>query len=237
MYKYREVYTDIKNNILTNHYRAGSLMPTQEELAEKYSISRLTLRKVLQMLGDEGLVYSKQGAGTFVRPRMADSPDEILPLNSPIGVTYSHRSQEISSKVLHFDARLPTALEQKNLNIEANEPVYEIKRVRYLNGKHYSFEHTIMPTRIAPLDEKILHKSIYDYLGSKNIMMTDARRVVYAEAADAETSQAMGVDLNCPMLVIEQTAYDQKGRAFEYSVSQFIKDHSKFVFDVHRQWF
>ncbi|VDG19768.1 GntR family transcriptional regulator [Lactiplantibacillus mudanjiangensis] len=234
MYRYKEIYSDIKRDILRNHYRAGTPMPTQEALADKYKVSRLTLRKSLKMLSDEGLIHSQQGSGTIVRSQMADHLGELLPLDLPIGTTYTHRDQAITSKVLFFGARLPNETEQKNLRIEANEPVYEIKRARYRNGKNYSYEHTIMPTRILPLDEEILAGSIYDHLGEKNVFMTDARRVVYAEGADSESGSALAVKPGTPLLVIEQIAYDQKGSAFEYSTSRFVEDHSKFVLDVHR---
>lgn len=234
MFKYREVYSDIKRDILTNHYRAGNPLPTQEELSEKYNISRLTLKKSLHLLEEEGLIFSKRGSGTYVRQRLDTSTGELLPLDLPVGVTYSHRDQKITSKVLHFDARLPNKVEQKNLQIKANEPVYEIKRLRSINGKKYSFEHTIMPVSIIPIDEDVLKGSLYDYLGSvAKLQLTDARRIVFADAANEEDHTVFEVDPGSPLFVIEQVAYDQKGRAFEYSISKFIGDQSMFVLDVH----
>jgi GntR family transcriptional regulator len=236
VYLYREVYSDIKKDILTNHYRAGKPMPTQDDLATKYATSRLTIKKALQLLKNEGLIFSTQGSGTYVRPRVMDSEDELMPLNAPIGAVYSHRDQKVTSKVLHFDARLPHQIEQQNLGIASSDPVYEIKRARFINGHHYSFEHTIMPTAIAPLNKEILEGSVYDYLGSHaKLQLADARRIVYADAADQETADALAIPVGSPILVIEQTAFDQKGRAFEYSISKFIHDHSRFVLDVHRE--
>lgn len=235
MYRYREVYSDIKKNILTNHFRAGQPLPTQDNLAAHYGVSRITLKKAINMLVSDGLVYSKQGSGTYVRPRMAGTSDELLPLDSPIGVTYSHRDQEIKSELRHFGARLPNETEQRNLGVKANEPVYEIKRVRYVNGHHYSYEHTMMPTDLVELDEKILAGSVYDYLGSKGIQLVDARRIIFAGKADEETAAALDIPVGEAILNIEQTAYDQEGRAFEYSVSKFRYNNSKFVVDVHRQ--
>lgn len=234
MYRYREIYSDIKRDILTNHYRAGNLLPTQEILSKKYDVSRITLKKALDLLTDEGLILSKQGSGTYVRPRMDHQSGELLPLDIPIGTTYSHRDQKIRSKILHFDARLPDKKEQQNLQIKASDPVYEIKRIRFVNDKKYSYEHTIMPVTIAPLDEDILKGSIYDYLGHyAKLQLTDARRVVYAESADQQTAQALDLTTGSAVLVIDQIAYDQKGRAFEYSRSRFIGGRSKFVLDVH----
>ncbi|WP_125763956.1 GntR family transcriptional regulator [Companilactobacillus hulinensis] len=234
MYRYREIYSDIKKNILTNHYRAGTPLPTQEVLSEKYDVSRLTLKKALNLLLDEGLVFSKQGSGTYVRKQIEQSDDELLPLDLPIGVTYSHRDQKITSKVIDFGARLPDENEQKNLGIKSNEPVYEIKRSRFVNGEHYSYEHTVMPTDIVPLDEKVIAGSIYDYLGDHKIRLTDARRIVFADSADDETSHALDIENGDAVLCIEQVGYDQSGRPFEYSISKFKNEKSKFVLDVHR---
>ncbi|GEO57764.1 GntR family transcriptional regulator [Companilactobacillus bobalius] len=238
MYRYKEIYSDIKNNILTNHYRAGKPLPTQEILSEKYDVSRLTLKKALNLLLDEGLIVSRQGSGTYVRNRPLKKSDELLPLDMPIGVTYSHRDQKVTSKVIDFGARLPTEEESKNLSIKRNEPVYEIKRERFVNEKTYSYEHTIMPTSIVPLDEKIVAGSIYDFLGEHKVAMTDARRIVYAQGADEEIAQGLNIKVNDPVLTIEQIVFDQDGRAFEYSHSSFLSEKSKFVFDVHRtdQW-
>ena len=113
LYLYWEVYSDIKKDILTNHYRAGKPLPTQETLAKTYQTSRLTIKKALRILQDEGLIYSKQGSGSYVRARATDDDKELLPLDAPIGVTYSHRDQKITSKLLYFDARLPNETEQK----------------------------------------------------------------------------------------------------------------------------
>ncbi|MDN6626062.1 MAG: GntR family transcriptional regulator [Pisciglobus halotolerans] len=234
MYRYREIYSDIKRNILTNHYRAGTLLPTQEVLSAKYEVFRITLKKALNLLEDEGLVYSKRGSGTYIRSRKENASEELLPLDLPVGVTYTHRDQKITSNILHFNARLPTEEEKTDLSIGSNEPVYEFKRVRTLNDNIYSYEHAVMPVSIASLNEEILKGSVYDYLGSyAKLRLTDSRRVVYAKEADNEISNALNIKIGSPVLVIEQVAYDQTGRAFESSKSYFIGTQSKFVLDTH----
>ncbi|MGK0551394.1 GntR family transcriptional regulator [Enterococcus faecalis] len=234
MYKYREIYSDIKRDILTNHYRAGTLLPTQEFFSEKYGVSRITLKKALILLENEGLIFSKQGSGTYVRQKIENNGSELLPLDLPIGTTYSHRDQKISNRILYFDAGLPSPEAQQQLNLKANEPIYEFKRVRAINHKVYSFEHVMMPVHIAPLDISILEGSVYDYLGQHvKLQLVDARRIVYAQPATQELSEVLKIDLGAPVFVIEQIGYDQKGRAFEFSRSYFISSQTKFVLDVH----
>lgn len=230
---YKIVYSDIKKDILFNHYRAGKRMPTQESLCKKYNISRMTLIKVLNQLKKEGLIYSRQGAGTFVRPHLSNEKEKLLPLTSPIGTTYSHRDQTISTTVADFQARLPLKEEQEMLGIPKSQPVYDFTRIRQINGEYYSLEHTIMPSNIIALDEHILEKSLYDYLGKHKIFITDARRIVYADVADKEVAKTLHIPLKDPIFVIEQIAYDQKGRAFEYSTSRIVGKGNQFLIDIH----
>lgn len=231
--KYKMVYSDIKKDILFNHYRAGSRMPTQAELCNKYDISRMTLIKVLRQLQHEGLVYSKQGSGTYVRPKLSHKNVELLPLTNPIGTTYSHRDQTIKTTVLDFNAHLPENDEMELLEIPKSQPIYDFHRLRQINDEYYSLEHTIMPTNIVPIDQDIAKGSIYDYLGLHKVFITDARRIVYATAADKYIAKHLHVPLNEPIFTIEQIAYDQKGRAFEHSTSYFIGKNSRFLVDVH----
>lgn len=234
LYKYREIYSDIKRDILTNHYRAGTLLPTQEFFADKYNVSRITLKKALTLLENEGLIFSKQGSGTYIRSKIDNSTGELLPLDLPVGVTYSHRDQSIKSRLLFFDARLPSKEEQQHLLLNKTDPVYEFKRVRLVNKEIYSYEHVVMPVYIAPLTEEILQESVYDYLGSEvKLQLVDARRIVFADYATEEISNALNIAIDSPILVIEQIAYDQKGRAFEFSKSYFLSKKSKFVLDIH----
>ena len=85
-----------------------------------------------------------------------------------------------------------------------------------------------MPVDIIPIDEKVLKGSLYDYLGSiAKLQLTDARRIVSARAANEEDHSVFNIEIGTPLFVIEQVAYDQKGRAFEYSVSKFNSFHIK----------
>ncbi|MDN6161294.1 MAG: GntR family transcriptional regulator [Atopostipes sp.] len=233
-YKYKEIYSDIKRNILTNHYRAGKLLPTQKELASQYDVSRATINKSLKLLERERLIYSVRGSGTFVRQSIHENSAEFLPLDYPVGVTYSHRDQKIESKVLLFDIAFPNKKVKKKLLLEKNQPVYEFKRLRYLNDKIHSFEHAFMPISVTTLDEEVLKGSVYDHLGvEEKIQLTDAHRVVYASEANEEISEVFQTKIGKSILVIEQTAYDQTGNVFEYSTSYFPSDRAKFGLDIH----
>ncbi len=68
--KYQLIIKDIKKAINSGKYDAGSKLPSENQLSDKYSVSRQTVRKALSQLMDEGYIYARHGAGTFVKERV-----------------------------------------------------------------------------------------------------------------------------------------------------------------------
>ena len=63
---YLQVEADIKNRILSKQYMPGDKLPTENELSAQYNVSKITIRKAIQNLSDEGYVNKVQGKGTFI---------------------------------------------------------------------------------------------------------------------------------------------------------------------------
>lgn len=73
-YNYMRVYQDIKNSILSGGYRHGDQLPTEAELQTTYGISRITVKKAMELLGEDGLIRRYPGKGTFVHLREDTAP-------------------------------------------------------------------------------------------------------------------------------------------------------------------
>ena len=67
MYKYEKISQAIRKQIIEQKIKPGALLPDQNQLAKEFNTTRITIGKALQSLIIEGLIYSKRGAGTFVR--------------------------------------------------------------------------------------------------------------------------------------------------------------------------
>ncbi|MFD1441377.1 GntR family transcriptional regulator [Lacticaseibacillus hegangensis] len=221
MYKYQEVTAELKKMFTSGHYAPGDLLPSQEWLAAHFHTTRLTVRKAIQSLIMDGVVYSKRGAGTFLRKDFRSSQADFTPLNRPVGTTETMKGRKVTSKILSFAARLASEDEQHQLMIGPAEPVYVIERVRYVDGRTYSFEHTIMPVAIMPLTEEILKGSIYAALRAHGITIAGSHRKVYALKATAKDVEALGATLNDPVLAIKQVNYTEEGKPFDYSEVHF----------------
>lgn len=233
MYKYQQIAQALHDMFTDGSYAPGALLPDQEQLAKQFHTTRITIRKAIQLLIVEGIVYSKRGAGTFLRKDFeADADLEDSPIDRPIGTTATQKGRKVTSKVLGFSARMPTAEEQKALVIGKADPVYVIDRVRYVDGTVFAYEHTIMPTTIMPITEEILHGSVYAALMAHGIKIAGSHRKVYAIKATKADVKAIGAKLNDPVLVIKQTSYTEEGAPFEFSESHFPYEHARITADI-----
>ena len=63
---YQQLYEVLRGNIMRGEWKPGDLIPAESELIEQYGVSRITVRQVLDMLVQEGLIYRQRGRGSFV---------------------------------------------------------------------------------------------------------------------------------------------------------------------------
>ncbi|WP_424321286.1 GntR family transcriptional regulator [Lacticaseibacillus chiayiensis] len=232
MYKYQAIAQKLREKFTDGSYQPGDLLPDQKSLANEFNTTRLTIRKAIEQLVLDEVVYVKRGAGTFLRKDIHQKKVRAS-VDKPVGASKTYAGQNVTSKILEFSARLPTEEEQQALLISANEPVYIIRRVRYIDDEVFAYEHTIMPTKLTTLTKKVLEGSIYKHLAQVNhLQISRSHRIISAAKATSEDVKAMGVHLNDPVLVIKQTSYTEEGEPFEYSETHFPYQTSNMVADV-----
>ncbi|MFD1440324.1 MULTISPECIES: GntR family transcriptional regulator [Lacticaseibacillus] len=232
MYKYQQIAQSLHQMFTDGTYAPGALLPDQEQLAKQFHTTRITIRKAIQLLIVEGVVYSKRGAGTFLRKDYRATTGGISPIDQPLGTTATQPGHKVTSKILGFAARMPNESEQEALVICPTDPVYVIDRVRYVDQQLFSYEHTIMPTAIMTITEDMLKGSIYAALKAHGIAIAGSHRTVYAIKATEEDVKAIGAALNDPVLVIRQVSYSVEGEPFEFSESHFPYENASVTADI-----
>ena len=105
---YLQVARTLKEEIVSGAYMVGSLLPTEEELCKRFSVSRYTVREALRLLRDDGLVASRQGAGTVVIPPRASSSDihQVMSINDLLAIGAGTRFAIESIRTVTIDAKL-----------------------------------------------------------------------------------------------------------------------------------
>ncbi|APU72239.1 GntR family transcriptional regulator [Companilactobacillus crustorum] len=235
-YKYKEVANELRRQIQNGKYRPGELIPDQNKIAEDFCTTRITVHKALQLLMIEGMIYSKRGAGTFVRKDYSIDNSingKISPSEQLLGTTETNAGKSVTSKLLELSARIPSYEEAENLLIQPTVPVYVIRRIRYLNDKVFAYERTIMPTSITTLTEDVLKSSVYSHLKKEGFNIEGSHRIVSAKkASQTDIDTGIAEKIGEPVLVINQLSYLDDGQPFEISESRFPYQNSKLTADI-----
>ncbi|MGC6768765.1 GntR family transcriptional regulator [Enterococcus sp. LJL128] len=236
MPKYEEIANILRKRIKNKTYTPDSLLPNQTDLVKEFDVSRMTIKKAINILAMEGLVYSQRGAGTRILNHSFWDKD-TSPANEYQGLSVQMEAanRELSSQVILFEVEFPSEEVQERLIIQPEQPVYKIIRLRLLEKKPYVMEYTYMPVHLAPgLTNEILLHSIYDYLKKElGIQFAGAFRTIQAAKSSEYDQKYLDCAVDDPVLEVEQVVYLKNGQPIEYSRSRNRYDQRGYsVLDV-----
>ena len=220
----------IKREIKIGSLKLGDKLPSEKELCEKYKISRTTVRQALFSLVNQGLLYRKQGKGTFVaRPKLSRGLVEVYSFSKDmknLGLTPS-------SKVLEQEIILATEDLAKNLNSKVREDkVIKLTRIRLADNEPLLIETTYIPYNLAPslIEEDMEHNSLYSILSEKyQLFFSNAVETYEAISIGRKEARLLKCKSLSPGFFIERIAYLEDGTPVELTNSITRADRCKFV--------
>lgn len=234
--KYKTIYDSIKDKILNKEYPANSKIPDEISLCKEYNCSRMTMKKALDLLVQEGLLYRKRGQGSFVMSSNNSKGQIVISERELQGFTKSSQGN-VTSKILEFKLEFANEEIANNLNIHVDDPIYNIFRLRLVNNKPYVLERTYMPTSLIPgITLEVLSHSVYDYIeNTLNLKIASANKTTKADVSNELDHTYLRLKDIEPVLEIDQIAYLDNGIPFEYSISRHRYDLFAFnIFSVRR---
>lgn len=231
--KYLHIYQDIRDKILHNTYPTNSQLPDEITLTKIYDCSRMTIKKALDLLVNEGMIYRKRGQGTFVMTQMAQKRKLIVSERELIGLTKTALRADVpvGSEVLQFHLEFASETVADFLQIPVSSPVYYIERLRLIDHQPYVIEHTYMnPTLTPGITEDILHQSVYAYLEQElQLKIASSKKILRAAPSNDEEQQYLNLKPTEPVFEVEQIGYLDNGTPFEYSISHHRYDLFEFT--------
>lgn len=231
MSKYKDIAENIRKGILDGKYNPNEQLPLEKEMCEYYDVSRITIKKAVDELVDEGLVIKRRGAGTFVKAFDNSDVEGFSMSKQFSGFSEANKDKKVESKIIKFEVIHPTDEIATKLKMTSDDFVYYIIRVRYANGEPIVIEYTYMPIGVIPgIKNDVLHKSIYSYIeNTLNLKIKSAHKTIRAiEPNELEKEYLMIDDKNMPILEMEQIGFLDNGQPFEYSISHHRGDKSEF---------
>ena len=221
MEKYKIIANSIRKRIIEGDYVSDQKLPSEKEIGDEFVASKLTVKKALDILVGEGLIIKRRGAGTFVKSLSVDEMERLIVDNQMRGTTAFNPDKKVTSKVLSFSVVQASQLVSRKLNLVEASPVYEIYRVRFVDGSPSVIEKTYMPLDvISGLTKKNVEGSIYEYIEEKLGLKIESghRTITVRKAADFEADE-LALEYGDPVGIAEQIGYLNTGVQFEYSIS------------------
>ncbi|MTH48534.1 GntR family transcriptional regulator [Intestinirhabdus alba] len=214
----------VKEAVRSGILAQGNILPGERELSQQTGVSRITVRKAMQTLEKEGVVTRARGYGTQINNVFEYSLKEARGFSQQVLLGGKKPDTRWVSK------RIVACPEEaaSQLALSAGSKVYQLKRIRYVDGEAVSLEESWVPVDLIP-DADAIGISLYDYFRSHNISPQRTRSWVSARMPDAEFQGHIQTDSHVPVLVIRQVALDSQQRPVEYSISHCRSDLYVFV--------
>lgn len=205
----------------------GMSLPGERLLAAALGVSRMTLRRALDALGEDGLLLRRQGAPTSVARRLEKAISRLAGFSEDMRA----RGRVPGAAPIARGLRPATSEEAGALGLRAGEPVAWIERVRLADGEPVAVERAVLPRAVLP-DPALIGDSLYaalDLLGARPVRGTQRLRAVAARPADA---QHLRCAPGAPLLCIERRCVDGAGRPVELTETRYLGQTYDFLTDL-----
>jgi GntR family transcriptional regulator len=224
--RYREIERYLRT--LVDGARPGDPLPSEAELCERFSVSRMTVRQALAELTNDGLVERRRGQGTFVAHRPVHRrPGVFLSFTEEM----NRRGMQATSRLLAAGLDEPRRSEVADLGLAPDSQVVRVVRVRLADGVPVALEDAaLVPELRDVLEEDLGNGSLHDALARRGVVATRATGTITARLARASETDLLDLSPQSALLVELRILFDQEGRVFERTETRYVAD--RYVIDV-----
>ncbi len=233
--RHTQVSDWLKERIESGEWSLDDQLPSESQLGKQFSVSRITVRRALQTLESDGLIYRRQGLGSFVGTnrvqqglvRLTDFAEDMVGAGLAASSRVIHSAMEEASEVV-----------ANALKINPGVQVLRLDRVRLGDGEALAYDRTWLPVFYAQLldgrdleNETIYHIMEEDY----QIPMLSGRFRIEAINAPADIGRELGVPWGRALLMIERITVTEASRRVYYQQRFYRSDRVAYELELERK--
>ncbi len=223
--KARRVYLLLRDEIAGGALADGTLLPGESKMAQHHGVSRVTIRRALEALAQDGLIEKRIGAGSVVTAADRGAAQMVADFAS-LMPQLVQMDQDTTARLLSFSygaAPLPVA---EALGLSAGARVQQATRIRLAEGRAFSHLTTYVPEDIAQgYDEADLATSpLFRLLERSGVKIASADQSVTATLAAPDVAEALGVSVGSALLWLKRVVRDAEGCGVEYLSALYRPD-------------
>lgn len=223
--RYRDIAADLRSRVEGGEFTAGRLLPSESALSATYSASRVTIRKALEELRNDGLVDSRQGFGWFVAGSTVRQPLAHL---ATIEAQLEAEGRASHRQILEFAFVRPPARVRATLGVDK---ALKVTRLNLADGEPFACVTVWCPEELgAELSRaQVQERSFYELLP---VAFGGATQTIGADAASAEDAALLQIPVGSPVLVCERVTADAHGTAVLIGEYVFPAHRTEFTVDL-----
>ncbi|MDQ7094433.1 GntR family transcriptional regulator [Desulfosporosinus sp. PR] len=225
---YYQLYKLLEGQIRRGELKPGECLPTENDIALRYEISRMTVRRAISELVSAGMVYAQQGKGTFVaRPKLDNIVFELNDFNEEIkkrGLNY--QTTLLEAKIIRADEELKAKFQIS----EENKRLLYFRTVLSAENERLSYEvkYTIYSKSKPILETELKDPSLPGLVAAHTeYVPVSSKKVLQVAACSQEQALILGIAPQTPVFLIEQTIFDADLKPVGWSKAVYRGDRYK----------
>lgn len=216
---YQQIINKINLQISNGRLNVGDMLPPEADLCEKYSVSRITVRKALSELEKKGIVERHQGKGTFISiPAHKAKLNEVNSFHD----TCRMNGRKPATRVLQSHTLPAGKRDCEELNVSEGSHIVETIRLHCADGLPVILEENHFSMAYSYLLESDLTGSLYGLLRELGVEPSQAIHEITLRPAPLSAARLLKVAEGTPLIHLHEVIYDKKGRPLHTS-GQFIR--------------
>lgn len=222
----------LQREILAKNFQPGEqCLPPELELSDRFGLSRMTVRRAIDELVHEGLVYRAKGQGTFRdRGRIEWRATELFGFTDDMLT----RGLTPGTQVLSKSRMLANSDLACNLEITEGTELFSFVRLRFANGEPLALQTSYLVASLCPglLDED-LSQSLLSILRDKyHLTLSSGMQMISARVPTNDERKLLKLDRGVAILYVRRISRLNTGQSFEYLESTYHGDHYQFVAEL-----
>lgn len=233
--KARRVFLLLRDEIFGGAHAPGALLPAEQRLADRFGVSRVTVRRALDALVGEGLIEKRVGAGAQVTARAGLTE----PIRADIGSLIPQlveMGEATTVRLLSFSYLSAPDTVARAMGYPNGLHAQKAVRVRMVRGEPFSHLTTYVPEAIACnySESDLATTPLFRLLERSGVRVEAAHQSVSAALASPQIAQVLGIAVGSALLSIRRIVRDATGAGVEYLDALYRPDVFRLHMDLNR---
>jgi len=229
LHLYLQVSHGLARLIRERHFSVDEALPSERVLAEKLGISRVTARKAIEVLVDEGLVVRRHGSGNYIAPLLEQPLTRLTSFTEQL----KERGFVPRSRWIRRFVGVAMTEEMVALRLSPGDRVARLERVRLADETPMAYEASALPIAIVPNPEAV-QDSLYAFLAEQHAAPVRALQHIRAANATARQAELLSIPLGQALLFITRIGYRDDGQPVEITHTWCRSDYYDYAAELRR---